>query len=200
MCGRDQNHVYYNGYMAGDADSASFVSYPTAGHHGLSKDKHHVYHADFTRTSFPFGHPDQVLVPMKGADPASFELLSSTGSWAQDANNVYLWGKLVKTIDRASFQFLFDDEPQSWAKDRTHLYNANGKRTVKGVEGDSFVMLNPFWGKDKQSVFSFVTGSVQKSADTSTFQVIDDTGGAEDHAYFYAIKNGTFKKTKKKGP
>ncbi|WP_028589812.1 DKNYY domain-containing protein [Paenibacillus massiliensis] len=199
MCGRDKNHVYYNGYLVADADSPSFVSYPTASHHGLSKDTHHVYHADFVRTSLPFGHPDQVLVPMKGADPASFELLSPTGSWAQDVNNVYLWGTLAKAIDRASFQFLFNDEPQSWAKDQTHLYNANGKRTVKGVDGNSFVMLNRFWGKDMQTVFSFVTGSVQKSADASTFQVHDDMGGAEDQTHYYAIKNGDIKKTKKTG-
>lgn len=81
--------------------------------------------------------------------------------------------------------------------DRHGLYNANGKRTVKGVDGASFRMLNRYWGKDDQSVFCFVTGGVQRAADASTFEITDDAGGARDASMQYLVKDGSIRKTKR---
>ena len=55
-------------------------------------------------------------------------------------------------------------------------------------------MLNRYWGKDAQSVFSFVTGAVYKTADAGTFQVTDDEGSAEDKLFFYTVTEGVVRK------
>ncbi|MGN7414688.1 DKNYY domain-containing protein [Paenibacillus sp. SAF-068] len=195
--GRDRNHVYYNGYRVDEADVRQFEVFAGTEHLGISKDQQHVYRAEVVRTSQPFGHPDNMLQMIKGADSSTFELITPSGSWAVDANRVYLWGKPNKHMDRASFTYLFDADPQSWALDQNGLYNANGKRTVKGVNGSAFVMLNEYWGKDDRVVFSFVTGSVYKSGDAATFQVTDDIGGAEDALFRYTVEGGTVRKRKR---
>jgi len=195
--GRDKQYVYYNGYRVEGADVSTFEVLGCTDHLGLSRDQNHVYHAKYARTSQPFGHPDDVLQRIKGADAVTFELLAPSGSWAVDANQVYLWGIANKKIDRTSFTHLLDADPQSWAKDRNSLYNANGKRTVKGIDGASFLMLNRYWGKDNQAVFSFVTGGVYKTADSETFQVTDDEGSAEDELFFYTVAGGVVRKKKK---
>ncbi|MGQ8873175.1 DKNYY domain-containing protein [Paenibacillus sp. TSA_86.1] len=195
--GRDKQHVYYNGYRVEGADVLTFEVLGGTEHLGLSRDQNHVYHAQYARTIQPYGHPDDVLQRIKGADTVTFELLTPSGSWAVDANRVYLWGTANKKIDRTSFTHLFEAYPQSWAKDRNSLYNANGKRTVKGIDGASFVVLNRYWGKDDQAVFSFVTGGVYKTADAETFQVTDAEGSAEDELFFYAVAEGVVRKKKK---
>ena len=195
--GRDKQHVYYNGYRIEGADVSTFEVLGGSEHRGFSRDQNHVYHAQYARTHQPFGHPDDVLQRMKGADAATFEVLTPSGSWAVDVNWVYLWGIANKKMDRASFTHLLDADPQSWAIDRNGLYNANGKRTVKGIDGASFVMLNRYWGKDDQSVFSFVTGAVYKTADAGTFRVTDDEGSAEDKLFFYTVTEGVVRKKKK---
>ncbi|WP_042203927.1 DKNYY domain-containing protein [Paenibacillus camerounensis] len=199
MYGKDDESIFYNGYRVNGADPATFQCLLPTGYLGLSKDKNHVFHATFDRTEPPFGHPDYILVPLPGADPEYFEVLSENGSWAVDRGTVYQWGSPAKKLDRASFVYLFDQGPESWASDCNGLYNANGKRTVKGIDGRNFRMLNRFWGNDGHAVFCFATGSVQRSADAATFQVTDEEGGAEDVSFFYAIKeDGTIKKSKKK--
>ena len=70
-------------------------------------------------------------------------------------------------------------------------------RTVKGVSGSTFVMLNQYWGKDERVVFSFVTGGVYKSGDAATFMVTDDIGGAEDALFRYTVEGGTVRKKKR---
>ncbi|UOK63637.1 DKNYY domain-containing protein [Paenibacillus sp. OVF10] len=195
--GRDRNHVYYNGYRVDEADAREIEVFAGTEPLGLAKDQHHVYRAEVVRTSEPFGHPDDVLQMIKGADAATFELITPSGSWAVDADRVYLWGKPNKHIDRASFTHLFDADPQSWATDQNGLYNANGNRTVKDVNGSTFVMLNPYWGKDDRVVFSFVTGGVYKSGDAATFRVTDDIGGAEDALFRYTVEGGTVRKKKR---
>lgn len=199
LFGRDAENIFYNGYVVAGADPATFRSLLQDGHLGLSKDNHQVYHAQFVRTDKPFGHPDYILEPLTGADPESFEVLSENGSWAVDRDTVYQWGSPAKKLDRTSFVYLFNQGPESWAVDRHGLYNANGRRTVKGIDGASFRMLNRFWGKDDHAVFCFATGGVQLAADAATFMVTDDEGGAEDQGFIYSIKDdSTIKKSRKK--
>ncbi|WP_339314271.1 DKNYY domain-containing protein [Paenibacillus sp. FSL M7-0896] len=199
LFGRDAQNVFYNGYAVAGADPASFTVLMPTGSQGLSKDKRQVYHARFGRTFQPFGHPDYILEPLPGADPGSFTVLSENGSWAVDRERVYQWGDPARKLDRDSFVYLFDHGPESWAADKHGLYNANGRRTVKGIDGESFRMLNSFWGKDDHEVFCFRTGGVQRAADAVTFRVTDNDGGAEDARFIYTVTdNNTIKKTKKK--
>lgn len=199
LFGRDAKNIYYNGYAVDGADRDTFQCLLPSGSLGLSKDKNHVYHAQFVRTSKPFGHPDYILEPMPGADAKSFTILSDNGSWAVDQDHVYQWGSLAKKLDRASFTFLFNQGVESWAYDKHGLYNANGRRTVKGIDGQTFQAFNRYWGKDGHNVFCFITGGVQRAADAATFIVTDEIGGAEDANFIYVIKDdGTIKKSKKK--
>jgi hypothetical protein len=50
------------------------------------------------------------------------------------------------------------------------LYNANGRSTVKGIDGESFRMLNSFWGKDDHEVF-----------------LLQDRRRAEDARFIYTV-------------
>lgn len=195
---RDAHHVYFNGYVVADADPDSFEICPGGEVHGYAKDARRVYRAAYVRTSMPYGHPDYILQPIPGADAASYQWLSPNGSWAQDDHAVYLWGKAAKLVDRASFVYLFDEGPQSWAHDGQALYNANGKRTVKGIDGGTFRLLNHYWGKDDQHVICMTTAAIQRSADAATFRITDNAGGAEDANYVYTLVSGSVKKSKRK--
>lgn len=197
LFGRDAEHVYYNGYRVEEADRDTFSIWSDVEHLGLAKDARYVYHRVFQRIRQPFGMPDHMLKPIAGAESSTFQLVSPTGSWATDGAHVYQWGKIATKMDADSFTFLFNDGPQSWAMDRHGLYNANGKRKVKGIDGSSFEMLNQYWGKDETQVFCFVTAAMYRSADASTFQITDEQGGAEDCLYVYTVIDGNVRKKKK---
>ncbi|MCG7379745.1 DKNYY domain-containing protein [Paenibacillus sp. ACRSA] len=199
LFGRDSQNIFYNGYAVAGADRDTFQCLLTSGSLGLSKDNNHVYRAQFVRTSRPFGHPDYVLEQLPGADAKSFTIWSDNGSWAVDQDHVYQWGDWAKKLDRASFTYLFDHGVESWAYDKHGLYNANGRRTVKGIDGQTFQAFNRYWGKDEHNVFCFTTGGIQRAADAATFRVTDKTGGAEDANFTYVITDdGTIQKSKKK--
>ena len=86
-----------------------------------------------------------------------------------------------------SFQTLFSDGTNEWAKDKNHIYNANGIKTFKDINGATFMHFNQFWGKDKHSVFSFYTGSILKTADVNSFEIIGFEGKARDKFFDYKI-------------
>jgi hypothetical protein len=107
--------------------------------------------------------------------------------WAKDRNNVYCGGTILKNIDSATFVFLFEESPNSWAQCKNGLYNANSRKTIKGIDGSSFKLLNRYWGKDENVVFSFITERIIKDADPETFETTDDHGGARDRKYIYSL-------------
>lgn len=194
LFGRDGASVWFNGYRVEGADPESFAVFETLRPFG--KDRARVYTRTFARTSWPFGHPDDILAPLDGADPESFCAFGSRGAWAADAGSVYLHGGRKKNLDAASFRFLGETATNAWAQDANGLYRSNGTMKVAGIDGQTFVKLNGFWGSDGKAVFSFVTGAIQKSIDAAAFEVTDDRGGARDASTAYSIEDGNIKKRK----
>ncbi|BBX36813.1 hypothetical protein MMAG44476_24079 [Mycolicibacterium mageritense DSM 44476 = CIP 104973] len=193
--GVDADRVYFNGYAVAGADPGTFTAIPAVVEFG--KDRKRLFRRDFTRTTQPFGPPDEVLVAVGGADPDTFQVFGDRGVWAADATTVYLRGAPKRKLDAASFRFLGETPTNCWACDRNGLYRSNGSLVVAGVEGASFVKLDDHWGTDGAVVFSFVTGAVQKAADAATFRVVDPDGGAEDRDACYRIENGSVRKRKR---
>lgn len=194
LFGKDEKTVYFNGYGVEHADPAKFQVFQSVV--PLAKDGKRVYAASHARTSWPFGHTDEVLAVLDEADAKSFETFGERGVWAADSTRVYLRGTHQKKMDAASFRFLCESATNCWAADDKGLYRSNGTLIVAGIAGRTFVKLNGFWGTDEKVVFSFVTGAVQKSIDAESFIVVDEDGGAEDANYRYRIVNGSIKKAK----
>lgn len=208
---RDKNSLFYFGYLVPDInpqkvkifsqdDSWMRVKY-------VGDDKHVCCITIQDEEFYSF--------IIEGADPKTFTAIDST--WAEDRNCKYkngkphksdklvtkiikynhiyssdgqtvFWGsKAIPSSDVKTFQLVFEDDPNSWAKDCHHLYNANGRRVVKGIDGASFEMLDSVYGKDKTSVFNFITGSVMGSADVKSFEVIPHSGLARDRTCFYFL-------------
>lgn len=188
---RDADHVYYNGYVVEGADPASFAMMGDR----FATDAKHLYRKEFTRTSRPFGHPDDVLVAVPGADPQTFRLFGERGAWARDDTMVYLRGEPKKKLDPATFEFLVDTPTNSWARDGRGLYRSNGSLEVAGINGATFIQLDQHWGTDGSAVFCFVTGAVARAADAASFRVTDD--GAEDDQARYRITDGAVRRVKK---
>lgn len=122
---------------------------------------------------------------MKNSHPGSFTRLNDV--WAKDLNNVYCYGKPWPDLDAGTFEFLFTEYPTSYAKCANGLHDANGRRTVKGIDGASFSRLNNFWGKDSSNVYSFKTHRIQKQMDAATFEITDDFGGGRDKSFNYSL-------------
>ncbi|WP_147289339.1 DKNYY domain-containing protein [Mycolicibacterium tokaiense] len=186
---RDGARIFYNGYPVDGADPATFEMVSER----FGKDAHRVYRRDFTRTSWPFGHPDDVLVAVEKSDPATFEVFST--AWARDATTVYLWGAPKKKLDPASFRFLGNTPTNSWACDDHGLYRSNGTLRVAGVNGATFRRLDDDWGTDGQVVFCLRTGAVTRAADAASFRLVN--GGAEDDHATYRITGGSVRRVRK---
>ncbi|MBU4611740.1 DKNYY domain-containing protein [Achromobacter sp. GG226] len=195
LVGRDARAVYFNGYCIEGADPGRFTVWPTARAYG--KDDQRVYTTAFARTSHPFGHPDDVLVPLDGADPTTFQAFGERGAWAADARTVYLRGERKTKLDAASFRFLGETSTNSWAQDDAGVYRANGTLAVAGLDGATFRKLNDVWGTDGKVVFCFVTGAIQKAIDAASFVVTDEAGGAEDATFVYRLERGAIRKRKR---
>ncbi|MCK0131844.1 DKNYY domain-containing protein [Flavobacteriaceae bacterium F08102] len=195
----DEQGIFYNGFRV-DCDRSSFeVVYEDGGSlkSVVAKDKDSVYcdqNILFGKVGMRTGN-GIVLTRIKNADPMSFTMYSDL--WAKDKNQVYLGLKPYKKAMAPSFEYLCTVGCDEWAKDHQFLYNGNGKRVVKGIDGATFRMLNKFWGMDSKNVFSFCTGGVRSSIDVKTFKIIDDKGGAEDKNYVYSCLHGEIKKKKK---
>jgi DKNYY family len=176
---QDKQGIYFNGYFCVEADAASFEVI----NQKFARDKTQLYAATHNTKIGSFKGYAQLLCPLKNAHPDSFKAINSR--WAADINNVYCFTKIWKEIDAASFEFLFEIDPNSWAKCKKGLYNANGRKVVKGVDGASFTMLNTFWGKDKNAVFCFKTERIASTIDVKSFEVLSDNGEAQDKNYQY---------------
>ncbi|WP_347375043.1 DKNYY domain-containing protein [Aequorivita sp. Q41] len=193
----DEHSIFFNGYLV-DCDKASFRVIQKSSNLPwlVAKDKNSVFIATLTlfgQASMRTGK-DQTLKPIFKSDPSTFQLFSRL--WAKDTNQVYFDYKPYRKADAKSFEFLFSDGDDEWAKDNQYVYNGNGKRILKNIDGAHFKMLNNFWGKDKKSVFNFKTGSIRPSIDVASFQIINDAGDAADKNFVYSYRNGEIIKKK----
>lgn len=193
---KDHKHYFYNGYKIAtiDFDSFQLLEKHSDDNHLIAKDKNSIFSTKNKRLGKFKGY-DDLLIPIKNSDPKSLEIYSE--AWAKDKNQVYWHMQPNLKIDVASFEYLFSESVNDWAIDKHHLYNANGRRKVKGVDGASFKMLNKYWGKDNRSVFSFLTERILPSIDVETFRVLDPDGTAEDKNYRFKINHGAILKSKR---
>lgn len=185
---KDVAGVWYNGYLCDapiDIDSFEILPVPRSDcRYSFAKDCRTVFATQFGARIGPYAGYSTLLVPLKHSDPQSFEIINPI--WAKDKNNVYCHGKIWKEIDAASFVFLLQiDRNTSYAKDDKYLYDANGRRVKKGIDGASFTVLNQHWGKDKNGVFNFDTGRIIKGLDPASFRVTGEHGEAEDDHFVF---------------
>ena len=195
---KDKNHIYYGRQPVKEADVSSFKVLINSYDNDIfiAKDKNHIYQPVFARPE-KFASPDELLKPIKNVDASRFEFLGRY--WATDSKTIFCKLKPMFAIDTDSFQLLFSDGTNEWAKDKNNLYNANGIKTYKDINGKRFVKLNRFWGKDHKSVFSFYTERILKTADANTFEAIGFDGKAHDKNHTYSIDDteGIVKKKKR---
>lgn len=143
--------------------------------------------------------------PIRGADAASFEVLSDT--WARDRKHVYDVGRKITKADPKTFVVL----NRVYARDSQHVY-ASLAGVLKGADVESFEILDSGFlrpseavrrknavlggfrqeagfARDRAQVFHYAKGfgkpCVLRGADVASFQVLTN-GYAKDkkHVYF----------------
>ncbi len=183
---KDKNRVYFGKQPIKEADTSTFQLLFNSYDNDIfvGKDKNFIFLPDFEQPK-KLLQSEQILKPVKNIDASSFEFAGRF--WARDGKTVFCKFKPMPEIDIKSFQTLFSDGTNEWAKDKNHLYNANGIKTFKDVDGATFMNFNQFWGKDKHSIFSFFTESIINTADVKSFKTIGFEGMARDKHFDYKI-------------
>ncbi|MDA8018918.1 MAG: DKNYY domain-containing protein [Thermoanaerobaculia bacterium] len=107
--------------------------------------------------------------PLRGVSSKDYSVLGER--YARSTTAVFWDGAVIKSADPASFEVL-DHASGYYARDRKHLYNANGRRVVKTIDGSSFRFLDERWGTDGTVVFDADAEKVLKGADGASFRVL----------------------------
>ena len=110
--------------------------------------------------------------PVRGAHRDTFEVLSTR--FARDRAAVYWDGQRIPGADSRSFEVLRIDHPNHFARDRDRVYNANGHRVIKGLDGGRFRFLNAGYGVDGTAVYSTASERPSTTKDASTFEALTD--------------------------
>ena len=123
-------------------------------------------------------------IKLKNSDPKTFEVIGQV--FAKDKNNVYYFGKIKRTFDSKTFEFLFENNSKTWiwSKDKNNLYRWD--KPIKNIDGKSFEILNKFWGKDKDNVYCFATQKTYKNIDVQTFKILKEHK-SEDKKFNYNL-------------
>jgi hypothetical protein len=150
---------------------------------------------------------------ISAADPKTFVVLGladspegslSGDTYAEDRTHVFLNGNAVSSnVDVGSFSLIRDSsgEPTSYAKDKSHVYNAYDCTTIDGADPATFTVLNTYYAKDKYNVYSFdgpggnVAGTsvAPIGADPATFQLVsgassyDATDGRHKYNHGWSV-------------
>lgn len=195
---KDKDGIWYNGRLVNVKHIASFevISKDIENEEfHFSKDQFNVY-SNIT-TKIKFGGYAKSLRALKNSDPNTFQEINDV--WAKDKNNVYWHGKVYKKADAKTFEKI--SEPPlteyDYARDKNHVYIANGINLKKGLNGASFEILNEFWAKDDFVVYFLPSQRIIKNLDTKTFKILDENGKAEDKNYLYEYIGYSLKKIKK---
>ena len=194
----DKNGIWYNGRLAKIEHVESFEIIPNDIENkyiSFCKDKFNVY--SIRTSKIRFGGYASLLTQLKNSEPNTFQVINNV--WAKDSNNVYWFGKIYKKADAETFDKI-SERPFTefdYARDKNHVYIANGTTLKKGLHGASFEILNKFWAKDDFVVYFLPSQRIMKSIDRKTFRIIDDSSKAEDKNYFYEYIDYNLKKTKK---
>lgn len=195
---KDKNGIWYNGRLAQIKHIGSFEiitkDIENKEFH-FCKDQFNVY--TNTTSKIKFGGYASLLKELKNSDPNTFEEINDV--WSKDRNNVYWLGKVYRKADAETFEKI-SERPFTefdYARDKNHVYVANGITLKKGLDGSSFEILNEFWAKDDFVVYFLPSQRIMKNIDRKNFKIIDDNGKAEDEDYFYEYIDCNLKKTKK---
>lgn len=182
---KDKNGFWYNGYFV--KESIDVVTFEIVQLemgvfiYSFVKDKNKIFSTQRGKRIGKYKGYSDLLVLLKNSDPETFTIINHI--WAKDKNNVYCYGQIWNAMDATSFEYLFtskENNDVSFVKDKNTIYNSNGRRAVKGIDGKSFKMLNEHWGKDDKVVFNFNSERVMKSLDADSFSIIGEKGEAED--------------------
>ena len=127
---------------------------------------------------------------VQGANPYAFKIigrpritLTPDDYYAADKEHVFYNGIPVKYADPDTFVFLLDKNRNStdYAKDKDRVYNTYLGTVIKKADAGSFVALNYWYGKDKNSVYSMTQNGAYdsgrfpiKGADSATFEAVAD--------------------------
>ena len=194
---KDISGIWYNGRLCNEIqDSATFkiITEDKGSAVHFTKDKYNVYLSQCSVSKYK-GYAS-LLKKIKNSNPESFKCIDFY--WAKDKNNVYWCGKIFKHADASTFEKIADKPLTfyNWAKDKNYVYNGEGRTLKKGLDGNTFKILNKFWAKDDFVVYSIVTDRIQKTIDAKTFSILDKNGKAEDKNYVYEIIDDNIKKQK----
>lgn len=159
-----------------EADPKSFQSLQG----GYAKDRHRVY---FSGASLQAADPQSFKVlsdtyakdnarayfedkSIAGADTGSFVALNDL-NYARDKNDIYILGAAIGVCDAPSFRWLKDD----WQVDGKCAYMRGTK--LPNAHPQSFVVINGWYAKDAEHVYSSVTHKVIDGADAATFRLAE---------------------------
>jgi hypothetical protein len=144
---KDRHHVYFSGAPVREADPQSF------------KVLSDTYAKDNARAYFE-------NKPIPGSDSRSFVALSDL-NYGRDKNDIYILGSAVGACDPTSFQWL----KNRWQVDSKCAYWSGTKLSDAHVE--SFIVLNEWYAKDSEHVFSSVSHKAIEGADSPTFRLAE---------------------------
>jgi hypothetical protein len=148
---KDRHRVYFGGDPIPEADPQSFKVLSDT----YAKDDARAYFED---------------KPIPGADSGSFVALRDL-NYGRDKNDIYILGGAVGVCDLASFQWLKDD----WQVDRKCAYRRGTK--LPNARSESFVVLNDWYAKDAEHVYSSVSDKAIEGADPATFRLAEGPCG-----------------------
>ncbi len=183
---KDKNRVYYGQLVISEADSQSFEVLINSYDNNifLGKDRYRIYNLS-KKIDGQMSFRENIFRPIAGVNASGFEFIGRF--WARDYHNVLCRLKPVKEIDAKTFKVLFSDGKNEWAKDKNNLYNGKDCKIYYEMDGSTLRVLNEFWCKDEQSVFSFYTKNIIHEADTASFEVLGLNDKAEDKNHYYEI-------------
>jgi len=194
---KDKHNYFYNGQPVANIDYDSFKVYELDEYNDMAIDNFYFFHRKHKRIS-KFGGYEYFMEPLISYDKESFTKLSDR--WSKDKDNIYFEHTLFAStkVDVNTFRVLGNFTPNddnsylidsfSLAIDKNHLYFCERpyqEKVIDGIDGDSFKVLNSFWGKDKNVVVNFEKKKIMKAIDAETFEIIDANGKAQDKGYVY---------------
>lgn len=209
---KDKNHVYLDADTVHDADANSFMlvsAYADLNSYNSSyaKDKNHVYMIG--------GDPTVTISIIPGADPATFQIVSSQSTYdAEDKNHKYLQGQIVQDNSQTSattspgldvqappnpaWSVILDinNKPSDYYRDGSVVYYAGdyGSPTeVAGADANSFVPFPQIVDSTgasnsyyaKDATNIYCRNAPLQGADYATFEV-DSIFTAHDKNHQYA--------------
>lgn len=195
---KDKYGIWYNGRKTKIENSNTFeiINSAIKSEFHFAKNQFNVYANSNVKIDKFSGYAN-LLLPLKNSNPSTFTEINDV--WAKDKKNVYWFGRIYKKADAKTFEKI-SERPLTefdYARDKNHVYIANGITLKKGLHGASFKILNQFWAKDDFVVYFLPSQRIMKSIDAKTFKVLDENGKAEDKNFIYDYEDYSVKKTRK---